>query len=168
VQFVVDGTKYGSPVNLTSGSATSSAISSLAVGNHSVTATYSSDINYGVSSGVLPGGQTVKYATTTGVVSSFNPSIQGDSITFTAGVSGVASVGVNPTSTVQFVVDGTNFGAPVPLVKGQYIIGATSQATSSLAIGTHTVTATYSGDNNFMGSTGTLSGGQVVNPPAPK
>ena len=40
---------------------------------------------------------------------------------------------------------------------------ATSIGTSSLAAGTHSVSATYSGDTNNAGSTGTLSGGQVVN-----
>src|SRR5262249_20279742 len=33
----------------------------------------------------------------------------------------------------------------------------------TLAVGTHTVTAMYSGDNTFSSSSGTLSGGQVVN-----
>ena len=35
--------------------------------------------------------------------------------------------------------------------------------TSSLTVGTHTITAEYSGDANFLASTGTLTGGQVVN-----
>jgi hypothetical protein len=177
VQFVIDGANFGPPVSLSTKMivpghyttlATSSATSSLTAGNHTITANYLGDNNFTPSSGVLSRGQTVKASSTTGVVSSFNPSIQGESITFSAVVSGVASVGVYPTGTVQFQVDGNNFGAPVPLVKGLYLIAATSQATSTLAVGTHTVTATYSGDNNFMGSSGTLSGGQIVNPPTPK
>src|SRR5207244_9576024 len=36
-------------------------------------------------------------------------------------------------------------------------------ATSSLTAGTHTIAAEYSGDGNFLISSGTLSGGQTVN-----
>ena len=41
--------------------------------------------------------------------------------------------------------------------------GVAQLTTSSLAAGTHTVTADYNGDMNFAVSTGTLAGGQVVN-----
>ena len=37
-------------------------------------------------------------------------------------------------------------------------------ATSALAAGTHTVSATYNGDGNVNGSTGVLAGGQIVVP----
>ena len=33
-------------------------------------------------------------------------------------------------------------------------------ADSALSVGTHAITATYSGDTNFTSSNGTLSGGQ--------
>ena len=41
--------------------------------------------------------------------------------------------------------------------------GTATCTTSSLAVGTDTITATYSGDSNHGGGTGTLSGGQGVN-----
>ena len=41
VQFTVDGSAFGSPVTLASGSATSGSISTLTEGTHTVTATYS-------------------------------------------------------------------------------------------------------------------------------
>src|SRR5205807_9210298 len=49
-------------------------------------------------------------------------------------------------------------GLPLTVVNGS----ATSGSISSLTAGNHSVTAVYSGDNNFVGSTGTLSGGQTV------
>jgi hypothetical protein len=66
--------------------------------------------------------------------------------------------GAPPTGTVQFVVDGSNFGAPVPLVGGS----ATSASTSTLSVGSHTVTANYSGDSTYAPSSGTLAGGQSI------
>jgi hypothetical protein len=46
--------------------------------------------------------------------------------------------------------------------------GTSQCTTTSLPQGTDTITATYSGDTNHSGSMGTLSGGQVVNPPPPE
>ena len=119
---------------------------------------YSGDSNYATGTGNLTGGQNVNLAlkaTSISVSSSKNPSDYGQSVTFTATVTGS---GGTPTGTVQFKIDGANFGSAVSVSKGI----ATSAAISSLSIGTHTVTATYSGDTNFATSTGTLSGGQKV------
>ena len=97
-------------------------------------------------------------STTTSVASSVNPSIAGQSVNFTATIAPVSPASGTPTGTVQFVVDGTNFGSPVTLSGGT----ATSASTTTLAAGNHTVTANYSGDTNFTSSSGSLSGGQVV------
>src|SRR5207244_9122927 len=76
-------------------------------------------------------------------------SVFGQSVTLTATVAPVPPSTGTPTGTVQFTIDGVNFGAPVTLVSGS----ATSGATSTLSVGTHTVTGIYSGDTNFSGST---------------
>ena len=60
---------------------------------------------------------------------------------------------------MQFAVDGSNYGAAVSLSGGSATI-----ADAALSGGTHTITASYSGDTNFSTSSGTLSGGQTVNP----
>ena len=63
VQFQVNGVNFGSPVTLDgSGSATSGAISTLALGDTPVTALYSGDSNYSSDTGLLLGGQTVTSA----------------------------------------------------------------------------------------------------------
>jgi hypothetical protein len=56
------------------------------------------------------------------------------------------------TGTVQFNIDGTNFGSPVTLSGGN----ATSNTISTLAVGNHTITAAYSGNTNIQTSSGTL------------
>ncbi|MDQ1729018.1 MAG: hypothetical protein QOD33_1143, partial [Pyrinomonadaceae bacterium] len=93
--------------------------------------------------------------TATSVSSTINPSDLGQTITFTATVSSAAGL---PTGTVQFKADGANIGGPQAL-NGS---GIATFATSALTATTHTITAAYSGDNNFVSGNGTLSGGQVV------
>ena len=101
-----------------------------------------------------------KANTATSVTSSANPSVGGDSVTFTATVTPNSSTtSTTPSGTVQFVIDGANFGAPVAMSNGMAQI-----STSSLSAGNHSVTAQYSGDANFNGSSGTLTGGQTVTP----
>ena len=94
-------------------------------------------------------------ATSTAVTASPNPSNSGQSVTFTATVTSTAGT---PTGTVQFKDGGTSIGSPQAL-NGS---GVASFSTSSLTSGVHTITADYSGDPNFIASTGTLSGGQQV------
>jgi predicted extracellular nuclease len=87
-------------------------------------------------------------ATTTTVTSSANPATIGAPITFTATVSGAPTGG-----TVSFTVDGTALGSPVPVVNGV----ATSNPISTLGVGAHAVTASFSGTASYQPSTGSLS-----------
>jgi hypothetical protein len=100
-------------------------------------------------------------SSTTTVSSSLNPSTYGQAVTFTATVMGD---GADATGTVQFTLNGSNVGSPVTLNEGFASSTATfttsTGISSQLSLGNNTVTATYSG--NYAGSTGTLSGGQVV------
>jgi len=150
-----DNTGCGT-TNVTSGNpgTATCTTTSLPVGTDTITATYSGDANHSGGSGSLSGGQVVnQVSSSVSVSSSLDPSTYGQSVSFTATVTGNS-----PTGTVQFNIDGSAFGSPVTLSSGS----ATSGSISTLAVGTHTVTATYSGDGNNAGGTGTLSGGQVV------
>ena len=73
----------------------------------------------------------------------------GDSLSFTATISSFTQVTGIPTGTVQFLVDGNNFGSPATLVNGE----ATSVPTANLTAGTHTISAVYSGDDTFATNT---------------
>ncbi len=242
IQFVVDGTNFGTAVTLSGGSATSTSMTTLGAGSHTVVAKYSGDANY--TSGMAtytqavnqaplsivpdnlsrPAGQpnptltymytgfvngqaastagisgsavlattatmssavgkysitvtsagtlkaanynfpasafktgtlTVTQGGTTNVVKSSLPaSTYGQSVSFTTSVS---ATGPTATGTIQFVVDGTNFGTAVKLSGGS----ATSASITTLGAGSHTVVAKYSGDANY--ASGTASYTQVVN-----
>jgi hypothetical protein len=94
-------------------------------------------------------------ATATALSSSIDPSASGQSVTFTAVVTGGTST---PTGTVTFKDGPTTLGT-VPLNAN----GGATFATSALAVGTHTVTAVYAGDAAHVGSTSPAVS-QVVNP----
>lgn len=87
--------------------------------------------------------QSVK--TTTALASSPNPSTYGEAVTFTAVVA--SSVGAPPD------------GEPVSFMKGKSLLGTGSLGggsatfiTSTLKVGTTSVTAVYNGDSNFLAS----------------
>jgi autotransporter-associated beta strand protein len=92
-------------------------------------------------------------ATMTAVASSVNPSVFGQPVSFTATVTPSNPNFGTPTGTVQFQIDGANFGSPVVLSNGV----ASSGQINSLPAGGHTITAVYSGDTNFSTSTGMLT-----------
>jgi hypothetical protein len=92
---------------------------------------------------VVTGGGGGPTATTTAVISSVNPSVVGQSVTFTATVTGSS-----PTGTVQFKDGASDLGAPVTLSGGSAALN-----TAALTQGTHSITAVFSGDANNATST---------------
>jgi len=89
--------------------------------------------------------------TKTTVTSDANPGSKGEKITFTALVQPVSGFG-EPEGHVIFSVDGKK----LPPVEVDSTAHA-SVSTSSLAVGKHTVLASYSGDANFDKSAGSLT-----------
>ena len=104
--------------------------------SYAIKASYPGDAFHNASVGKVK--QVVnKWVTTTALSSSLNPSQFGQAITFTAQV---ASSGPRPTGTVKFV-DGTkSLGAAT--LSG----GIATLTKSTLAVGTHPITAQYPGD----------------------
>jgi thermitase len=101
-----------------------------------------------------------RYSTLTNIISLPNPSIYGQSVTFTAKVRAVSPAKGTPTGTVTIKKNGS--------LMPDGIVGLTAgQATytiSNLTAGTHNIIAEYSGDQNFQGSTGSLPH-TVIPPP---
>lgn len=120
---------------------------SLTVGSYSITAAYAGTSNdTGSTSAALP--FSVIQATTSVALASSSPTVQVTSpVTFTATVSGNGGI---PTGNVTFM-DGANTLGAMP-VNGS---GVATYTTSSLTVGTHSITAVYASDANDAGSTST-------------
>ena len=98
---------------------------------------------------ILLTGTAVQTATTTTLTTSLNPAFIGTSITFTAVVA-PSGAGI-PTKTVAFY-DGVTLLSTQTLATGSNTVTFT---TTALAAGTHSITAVYSGDTNYITSTST-------------
>jgi RHS repeat-associated protein len=146
-----DGTTELSAETLDSTATATFSTSLLAVGSHSITVQYVGDANFsGSTSAVLS--QTVNQdGTTTSITTSKNPSVYGQSVTFTATVSANAPGSGSPTGTVTFYAGTVELGAGT--LNGSL---QASFTTSSLAAGLNAITAVYSGDANFSTSTSTV------------
>jgi uncharacterized repeat protein (TIGR01451 family) len=123
------------------------------VGTYTVVAAFtSSDPNY--TDGSAQTTFTIAPAATAVTISSSaNPSVFGQPVVFTALVT--SGSGAVPTGSVQFIVDGSNFGAPVLLDAGGQ---ATSAADTFLSGLDHAIEVVYTNsDGNFVGSDGTLT-----------
>jgi hypothetical protein len=127
--------------------------SSLAVGTHSITATYSGDANFASSKSAAISQTISKNTTTTTIASSVNPSSYEQSVTFTVKVS---SAGVTPTGTVTFENGAT------PIGSSALANGVATFSTTTLATGSNSISASYGGDAfSLSSSSSTLT--QVVN-----
>ncbi|MGA2880751.1 MAG: Ig-like domain repeat protein [Bryobacteraceae bacterium] len=96
-------------------------------------------------SAVAAGTVVAESQTTTSVISSLNPSTFDSAVTFTATINHTATA--TPTGSVTFK-DGTTTLGSVTLSGG-----VAEFSTSALAVGVHSITAVYSGDFNYVGST---------------
>ena len=134
-------------------------------GLNPITATYNGDSSkyiLGSASAVL--NQEVLAASTTGIVSSLNPSNYGQLVTFTVTVTpGVAAY---PPTGVVNILDGGVLIAPLALATVG-ITGQATYATAALTAGTHNITAAYQGDTYNSTSTSTPVLAQVVNKTTP-
>jgi len=147
VTFFDGGTQIGS-ASVSGGFARfTAAATSLSAGSHSIVASYGGDANFTGSSSIAWGQTVNPAATSAALVSSLNPSVFGESVTFTATVS--SSISGTQSGTVSFYLDGSSTPTQTSTLSG----GTAQFSTSALGGGSHTVTAAFSSTNaNFQGS----------------
>jgi hypothetical protein len=119
-------------------------------GTHAITAVYGGDVDFLASTSPILTQSVNQGATTTVVTSSVNPSVSGQSLTYTATVSPSPPAAGSPSGTATFMDGAVNIPGCVaqPVVAGM----ATCPVTYP-GVGTHAITAVYSGDPNFAAST---------------
>jgi hypothetical protein len=163
VTFSIDGQAQSPvPLSVVGGVVEAQFVASaLAVGQHSIKAAYSGDSSFASSTAASPLVQVVRAnATTITVVSSANPSSEGQPVTFTATVTPAAGGGGALAGSVTFTIDGkVQASAPLKLTRrgDQAFVQI-----STLSAGRHTVTATYSGDASDSASSVATSLVQTV------
>lgn len=152
VRFALGSTDGCSDVTDASGSASCSITPTQGAGSYRLVASFAGDDLYVARTNTEP--FTIKPArtATTVTASPATASTFGQPVTFTAVVSTPDSPGApHPRGSATFTVDTTPAGS------GSLVAASASTATASLAAGSHTVTATYGGENNFLPSSGALS-----------
>ena len=155
VTFYDGTTVLGGPLAINAGVATF-VTSSLAVGPHSITAIFSGDLaKYVLGSTSAPLNLDVQGTSTIALNSSTNPSVYGTPVTFAVSISSTSGTPV--TGTVTFL-DGANQLGTATLLGNP---AAASFATTALTAGSHSISATYAGDQNNSSSYTSIA--QVVN-----
>ena len=147
VQFL-DGTAVLGTPTLVNGVATLTT-ASLQAGTHMLTAVYQGDTTYVQSTGAATPTVIVQAPSATSVTgpTATNP---GASTNLTVTITGIA--GALPPSGTVTVTDGTTTVGTGSLTAGKATIAVTLQS-----LGSHTLTAQYSGDSNYVKSSGTIS-----------
>ena len=131
-----------------SSSATLAGVSVPGGGSHNVVASYAGDANSAPSVSPPISLMGTPFSTTVALSASPASGPSGQTFTFTASISPASSSGYSAGGTVTFFDGGVSLGAPATVLSGVAVL-----STNSLAAGTHSITATYSGDANFNGST---------------
>jgi autotransporter-associated beta strand protein len=131
-------------------------IATLPAGPHLITAVYDGDVNFTASTSAALN-QVVVAATTKTVFSPANASVFGQPVILTAQVTVVSPGAGRPGGTVTFREGAITLGTGS--LDGQ---GIATFTTSTLTVGTHVLTAIYSGESNFTAST-SLPLNQMVN-----
>jgi ELWxxDGT repeat protein len=140
-----DGNTVLATVPLGSNGFASYTTSSLAVGTHAITASYSGGGNVQASTSAALT-ETIRPASKTTIKASANSAVLGQAVTLTATVAPATGGAVQPSGTMTFK-DGSTVLGTVTLQNG-----VASFSAMKLALGTHNFSATFAGNMLFLGS----------------
>jgi hypothetical protein len=166
VAFGDNGANIGSgfySLNSAGTASTAQGVFNTAVGQHSIVAHYFGDSGLNASTSAAVPITVTQAPTTTAVIPLSNPVIQGTTVTLTALVS-TTSAGFRPGGSVNFMSGGSPIaGNPVSVIgtdgsasiqSGAFTAAqGTASLQTSLPTGQDIITALYSGDSNYTGST---------------
>jgi hypothetical protein len=128
--------------------------SSLVIGSHSITAAYGGDKSYATATSAVLMEVISKNASAIALTESSPEELLGTTVTFTATVT---TASPTPSGSVTFFDGGIVVGTAPLSTNGSVVVslatsGTAGYATSTMSAGSHQVTAVYSGDASFAGS----------------
>jgi hypothetical protein len=155
VMFIDGEAQIGGVAVLNSKGVASVTVSTLSVGVHSIFCMYTGDATYAptTSSGI---GQTVIAPTSTTVASSQNPASVGQTVMFTASVTSTFPGTI--AGSFSFFDGATSISDPISVSGGKGVLSI-----STLAAGTHSITARYNGGGPTYATSTSPAISQVVN-----
>lgn len=154
VTFTSNGLKLGSAPLSDAGQALLT-LPAPAAGTYNILATYSGDTTYNTSSSSPVSELVIAAASATTLTASPNPAYQSQPVSLTANVTGTA--GQTPTGTVTFYDGSAKLGTATLSAAG-----IASLSVTTLAPGTHTLTAAYGGSGSYTGSTSAAIQEQIL------
>jgi hypothetical protein len=137
----LDGAKTIGTGTLDASGKATMAISSLVVGDHIITVNYGGDTNFNAVTSAPITETITSVSAVVSVTSSINPSSFGQSVDFTATVTGA---GATPTGTVAVTDGAVSLGTITLDASGKGVL-----TTATLTGGSHSLLFTYSGDSNY-------------------
>jgi hypothetical protein len=142
VQFYDGQTALGKAVTLASGKATLKT-NKLPAGTHSIVAEYKGDTKYQDNNSQILSLTVGRFPPRVTFTATPKSPVAGQQLTLKLTITGKS--GFIPTGTVTFMDGNTVLGTPVAVTKGSAVY-----STNTLAAGSHTLQAVYSGDTNYL------------------
>lgn len=141
------GSEALTTVPVTPNGVASAIVSTLGPGTYTITAVYSGSTEYAGSTSNAISLVVTTVPSATALSAQPNPVYLGQPVVFQVGVAGIPTSSSVPTGTIQ-ILDGITFLGTAVLSDGKATF-----STSTLSLGSHAITAVYSGDSNFGSST---------------
>jgi len=139
-----DGSSVLSTVTINSSGQATLAVSTLSVGSHALTASFAANTNYAPSNSPAVNLTVQQTVTQTTLSSTSSTTLAGKPAAFSVTVTSATGI---PTGQVSFRDGSTVIGTATLSVTG-----SAAFSTATLALGTHSITAAYAGDSNYLKS----------------